>query len=120
MVTNQEQKVIEAPWGTWEILYDHPNYKVKRIVVKPLKRLSYQKHSKREEEWSIVAGEAEVTLNDEIYKLKTGENIRIAVGDAHRIKNSLSDQDLEFIEIQRGTYFGEDDIIRLEDDFGRV
>ncbi len=109
-----------APWGSWQVLDDAENYKVKRVTVKPGNRLSYQKHFKREEFWTIVQGEAEVTLDGKIHKLKPGESIFIAKEAAHRIANNQNSiDDVIFIEIQRGSYFGEDDIIRLEDDYGR-
>lgn len=112
-------EVNESPWGTWEVLIDHKSYKVKRIVINPEQRLSYQKHSKREEFWMIVEGEAEVILEDEPHYLKAGENIHIPLEAKHRIKNTSNNNQLVFIEIQRGTYFGEDDIVRFEDDYGR-
>ncbi len=113
------QKII-APWGTWEVLDDSSNFKVKKVLIKPGQRLSYQKHFQREENWFIVQGQAEVTLNDTIHILKTGEFIYIPQEAKHRIANITNDQDLIFIEIQRGTYFGEDDIVRFFDDYGRA
>ena len=110
-----------APWGSWQVLDDAGDYKVKRVLVKPGNRLSYQKHFKREEFWMIVQGEAEVTLNGKVTKLKPGQSIFIPKEAAHRIANDQSNtKDVIFIEIQRGEYFGEDDIVRLEDDYGRV
>jgi mannose-6-phosphate isomerase len=91
---------------------------VKRIEVLPRKRLSYQKHSKRAEHWFVVTGTAKVTLDDEEIIVNAGESIDIPIGAAHRVENP-GDEDLIFIEVQRGTYLGEDDIVRLEDDFGR-
>ncbi|HXZ61300.1 MAG TPA: phosphomannose isomerase type II C-terminal cupin domain, partial [Acidimicrobiales bacterium] len=93
--------------------------KVKRIVVHPGKRLSYQRHAQRAEHWFIVSGAAKVTLDGEDIALGPGESIDIPRGSAHRIAN-VGETDLVFIEVQHGTYFGEDDIVRLEDDFGRV
>ena len=90
----------------------------KRIIVNPGHRLSYQKHFKREERWVIVRGEATITLNDNIKKFKTGEVVQILKEDAHRISNE-GEIPVIFIEVQIGTYFGEDDIVRLEDDYGR-
>lgn len=110
---------VEAPWGTWQVLDDNPIFKVKKVLVKPGQRLSYQKHFKREENWFITHGEAEVTLNDQIHLLKEGEFIHIAFEDKHRIANPSETKDLIFIEIQRGSYFGEDDIVRFQDDYGR-
>jgi len=83
------------------------------------KRLSYQKHAKRAEHWFVVSGEAKVTLNDEEIIVPAGRSIDIPVGAAHRVENEAPET-LVFIEVQRGTYLGEDDIVRLQDDFGRV
>jgi len=94
-------------------------YKVKRIDVLPGKRLSYQKHSRRSEHWMIVAGEALVTLDGQQHRLKVGDYIDIPIGAAHRVENPSS-APLIFIEIQRGDYLGEDDIVRLQDDYGRA
>jgi mannose-6-phosphate isomerase-like protein (cupin superfamily) len=98
---------------------DAPDHKVKRLVVHPGKRLSYQRHSKRAEHWFIVSGRARVTLDGADTELAAGGAIDIPRGSAHRIANAGS-TDLVFVEVQHGTYFGEDDIERLEDDFGRV
>ncbi|MGA2302608.1 MAG: phosphomannose isomerase type II C-terminal cupin domain [Acidimicrobiales bacterium] len=110
----------ERPWGTYTVLSDDaPDHKVKRIVVRPGKRLSYQRHAKRAEHWFFVSGEAQVTLNGSVTTLSPGQAIDIPTGAAHRVANDGA-ADLVFIEVQRGTYFGEDDIVRLEDDFGRA
>lgn len=101
------------------MLDDNPIFKVKKVLVKPGQRLSYQKHFKREENWFIAHGEAEVTLDDQIHRLKEGEFIHIPFEAKHRINNPSVSQDLIFIEIQRGSYFGEDDIVRFQDDYGR-
>ena len=108
----------DTPWGRWEVLVDTDYCKVKRIIVNTNKRLSYQTHKHREENWIIVKGKATVVLNDQEKNLNTGDTIFIPKLAPHRIGN-FSDDQLIFIEIQRGDYFGEDDIIRLEDDFGR-
>jgi len=107
------------PWGTYTVLEEGPNFKVKRIEVLPGKRLSYQKHSQRAEHWFVVAGTARVTLDDRDIEVRAGEAIDIPIGAAHRVENPGS-EDLIFIEVQRGTYLGEDDIVRLQDDFGRT
>ena len=107
------------PWGFYIVLSDEPDHKVKRILVYPGKRLSLQRHRRRSEHWHMVNGEALVTLNDKEIRLKKSESIDIPVGAAHRIKNTGT-ENLVFIEIQQGDYFGEDDIERLEDDFGRI
>ena len=107
------------PWGTYEVLDEGDLFKVKRIEVLSGKRLSYQKHSKRAEHWFVVAGEAKVTLDDRDIKVPAGEAIDIPIGSAHRVENEGTET-LVFIEVQRGTYLGEDDIVRLQDDFGRA
>ncbi len=106
------------PWGYYEVLADEPNYKVKRVVVQPRKRLSLQRHRRRSEHWCVVLGEGLVTLDDRDIPLKPGQSIDIPQGAVHRMAN-MSDIEVVFIEVQRGDYFGEDDIERLEDDFGR-
>ncbi|MDQ6787633.1 MAG: phosphomannose isomerase type II C-terminal cupin domain [Acidobacteriota bacterium] len=108
------------PWGSYTVLDEGERFKVKRIEVLPEKRLSYQKHRRRAEHWFVVRGTAKVTLNDREILVKTGEAIDIALGDAHRVENPDAKELLVFIETQTGDYFGEDDIIRLEDDFGRI
>ena len=106
------------PWGRYEILQEGDSHKVKCIWVLPGKRLSYQRHEKRAEHWFIVSGTALVTHDGRQIKMESGDTIDIAIGDLHRIENTGSD-DVVFIEIQSGSYFGEDDILRIEDDFGR-
>ena len=108
----------ERPWGTFTVLDEGADFKVKRIEVLPGKRLSYQKHAQRAEHWMVVAGEAKVTLNDEEIMVPAGETIDIPVEAKHRVENPGAEK-LIFIEIQRGPYLGEDDIVRFSDDFGR-
>lgn len=110
----------QRPWGSFTILDERENYKVKRIEVLPGKRLSYQRHQKRAEHWFVVQGIAKVTLNGSEILVKTGEAIDIATGMAHRVENPHNSDLLIFIETQTGSYFGEDDIERLDDDFGRA
>ena len=107
------------PWGFYIVLSDEADHKVKRIVLYPGKRLSLQKHRHRSEHWHIVNGEALVSLDNKDMPLKKGMSVDIPVGAPHRIKNTGT-ENLVFIEIQQGDYFGEDDIERLEDDFGRI
>ena len=107
------------PWGTFTVLDEGENFKVKRIEVLPGKRLSYQKHSQRAEHWFVVQGTAKVTLDGRDIILETGKAIDIAVGTAHRVENP-GEELLVFIEVQRGDYLGEDDIVRLQDDYGRA
>jgi mannose-6-phosphate isomerase-like protein (cupin superfamily) len=110
----------ERPWGNFTVLDDEMfDHKVKRIVVLPGKRLSYQTHAKRAEHWFIVDGDATVVLDGVEHHLTPGESIDIAIGQAHRCENHGT-VPVVFIEVQHGSYFGEDDIVRLEDDFGRV
>jgi mannose-6-phosphate isomerase len=110
----------ERPWGSFHILDEGENYKVKRIDVFPGKRLSYQRHTRRSEHWFVTGGIAKVTLNDREILVKSGESIDIPAGAKHRVENPEASQILIFIEIQTGDYFGEDDIERFEDDFGRA
>lgn len=109
----------ERPWGNFTVLDEGENYKVKRIEVLAGKRLSYQKHSSRSEHWMIVAGRAKVTLDGRETIISAGGTIDIPIGAAHRIEN-VDPELLVFIEIQRGAYLGEDDIQRLQDDYGRL
>lgn len=111
-------EIGDRPWGKYYVLEDEPNYKLKRIEVLPGKRLSYQYHHHRQEFWTVVKGEANVVLDGVDNPMKYGESIFIPQGSKHRIENN-SNSLLVFVEVQTGTYFGEDDIIRLDDDFGR-
>jgi len=110
----------QRPWGSFTVLDESDNYKVKRLEVLPGKRLSYQQHSRRAEHWYIVRGTAKVTLNGVEILVKTGEAIDIRIADRHRVENPDPTELLVFIETQTGDYFGEDDIVRLEDDFERI
>ena len=118
-VADSSARFDERPWGNYTVLDEADGFKVKRIEVLPGKRLSYQKHAQRAEHWFIVAGKARVTLDDEDIIVNAGEAIDIAVGAAHRVENP-GEETLVFIEVQRGGYLGEDDIVRLQDDFGRA
>ena len=121
LLTYYNTKVLEnsdRPWGRYEVLQESPSHKVKCIWVSPGKRLSYQRHQKRSEHWFIVSGNAQVTINGVISSLGAGDSLDIPAGSLHRIAN-VGSSDVVFIEVQTGTYFGEDDIERIEDDFGR-
>jgi mannose-6-phosphate isomerase len=107
------------PWGAYWVLEDAPTHKVKRIEVAPGSRLSYQRHEQRAEHWVVISGTAEVTVDGAVHVLEPGGAIDIPRGAAHRMKNP-GVEPLVFVEVQLGDYFGEDDIERLEDDFGRV
>ena len=111
-------EIGERPWGKYYVLADEPNYKLKRIEVNPGQKLSYQFHHKRQEQWTIIEGNATIVLDDKEISLGYGESIFIPLGAKHRIMN-LSDKPVVFIEVQTGTYFGEDDIVRLEDEYYR-
>ena len=119
MTENNNPKFDQRPWGSFTVLDDHELCKVKRIEVQPGKRLSYQKHGKRTEHWFVVAGVATVTLDGSEVTVNAGEAVDIPQGTAHRIENR-GETPVIFIEVQTGTYFGEDDIVRLEDDYGRA
>ncbi len=107
------------PWGGFRVLEDTPTFKVKRIWVLSGQRLSYQKHFHRSEDWVVVEGNGTITLDGKERRLSKGDSVHIPVEAAHRITNN-GKEPLTFIEVQQGDYFGEDDILRLEDDYGRI
>jgi mannose-6-phosphate isomerase-like protein (cupin superfamily) len=107
------------PWGCYTVLHEDEGFKVKRIEVDPGKRLSLQRHGRRSEHWHVVKGSARVTVGERDLRLEPGASVDIPAGEIHRVEN-VGQEDLFFIEIQRGDYLGEDDIERFEDDFGRV
>ena len=109
----------ERPWGCYDVLLDTDFTKVKIITVAPEQRLSYQSHKHRQEHWTVVKGTLLVVLNDEHKIVCEGESIFIPKGAKHRAWNKL-DKVCQFIEVQTGTYFGEDDIERYEDDYMRA
>lgn len=109
----------ERPWGSYTVLDDAPGHKVKRIEVLVGKRLSYQRHSRRAEHWFVVSGEGRVTRDGVDTDVRPGDAIDVATGVAHRMANTGS-APLVFVEVQHGDYFGEDDIVRLDDDYGRI
>ena len=117
-IVDSLNEVDERPWGKYEVLLDVDNVKVKRITVNPGQRLSYQYHNKRKEQWTIVEGNLTIVLDDEKVFRNKGESITIPLGAKHRAWNE-NDEPVIFIEVQTGTYFGEDDIIRIEDDYAR-
>jgi len=119
MHAGDQREFDKRPWGTYTVLDEGAHFKVKRIEVLPGKRLSYQKHSKRAEHWFVVEGNARVTLDEKEIDLNVGQAIDIPKGSAHRIENPGPEL-LVFVEVQRGDYLGEDDIVRLQDDFGRT
>lgn len=124
MRESQMPQVIEhnfevRPWGRFEILADHADHKVKRLILDPKKQMSYQVHEKRDEHWVVISGEAQILMGEKSYHLSAGQQIFAPRGQKHRIRN-MSDAPLVIVEVQTGQYFGEDDITRIEDDFNRV
>lgn len=110
----------ERPWGSFTVLKDEPAYKMKQLSVKPGNRLSLQRHFKREEHWLITQGQPVVELNEAAHHLQPGGYIHIPLQGWHRVSNPEGAQEpVEIIELQLGDYFGEDDIERRQDDYGR-
>ena len=118
LIANSVQEVDKRPWGKYEVLLDADDVKIKRITVNPYSRLSYQYHEERREQWTVVSGILTVILDDERVFRSPGESIKIPLGAKHRAWNETHEP-VVFIEVQTGTYFGEDDIIRIEDDYER-
>jgi mannose-6-phosphate isomerase-like protein (cupin superfamily) len=108
----------DRPWGYYDVVDVGRDFKVKRIVVRPGQRLSYQRHRSRAEHWFIVAGVGAVRLDGTDAEVGPGATVDIPAGVAHRVA-CTGDEDLVIVEVQTGSYFGEDDIERLEDDYGR-
>ena len=116
---SHQAKVVQRPWGTYETIAVGENYQVKRIIVFPGQSLSLQKHKLRSEHWTVVAGRGLVNLDENLFELSTNESTYIPAGSKHRLSNK-TEEILEIIEVQTGTYLGEDDIIRYDDIYGRV
>lgn len=108
------------PWGNFREIYKNNFINVKIIEVNPESRLSLQSHKKREEHWIVQEGIATVTVNDDTFELGLDEHIHIPVGAIHRLENKSPIRPLKIVEIQQGTYFGEDDIVRYQDDYNRI
>ncbi len=106
------------PWGWYETLSEAPGNKLKRIHVLPGQQLSLQKHRQRAEHWVVVLGTALVTVGERVLELRPGQHVDIALGEVHRLANQ-TDAPVEIIEVQFGDYLGEDDIVQLQDDYGR-
>ncbi|OGO94542.1 MAG: mannose-6-phosphate isomerase [Coxiella sp. RIFCSPHIGHO2_12_FULL_42_15] len=115
---NEVGKIYPRPWGTYQTLAMDAGYQVKIIVVKPGGRLSLQKHFKRSEHWVCVAGEPTVTVDGKTKKISVNEAVYIPIESQHRLEN-FTDQDVVIIEVQVGSYLGEDDIVRLDDIYHR-
>lgn len=116
----------KRPWGSFTVLRDDPCYKLKQLMVLSGNRLSLQRHQRRKEIWMVLAGHPCITLDEQTLNLEPGDTIHIPLGSWHRIANPLSTdkeqiaETVEIVELQLGDYFGEDDIERREDDYGRV
>lgn len=108
----------KRPWGNYRVLLREPGIQVKRIEIHPHSRFSLQKHLKRAEKWTILSGVGVATVASRRIKLKAGTTLEVAKGQVHRMENT-GRKPLVVIEVQFGHYLGEDDIIRLADDFGR-
>ena len=108
----------ERPWGCYDVLLDTDFTKVKLITVAPKQRLSYQSHEKRQEQWTVVQGTLTVVLEGKVSLIPEGDSIHIPCCFKHRAWNN-TDKPVQFVEVQTGTYFGEDDITRYEDDYER-
>lgn len=108
------------PWGSYAVIDEGEGFKVKRITVIPGKRLSLQQHAQRAEHWFVVEGAGVVTVDDRRIDVTPGDAIDIPVGAVHRVEAAEGTSPLVFVEVQRGGYLGEDDIVRFEDDYGRV
>ncbi|NVN90581.1 MAG: cupin domain-containing protein [Desulfuromonadales bacterium] len=108
----------ERPWGSYTVLEENGNYKIKRIEVLPEQRLSLQKHHHRSEHWIVVSGAALVTCGERVFMVNINESTFIPIGEQHRLENP-GKIPLVIIEVQSGEYLGEDDIIRFQDDYLR-
>ena len=111
-------KIYERPWGTYRTIEQRENYQLKHIVVKPSKRLSLQYHHHRDEHWTVIKGKGTVQLDEKSIDLELNGRVFIPKLSKHRMSN-YTEEDVEFLEIQIGDYLGEDDIVRVEDYFGR-
>jgi len=107
------------PWGSFSSLSTEKNFQIKLLIIKPKKKISLQKHLYRSEHWVIISGIATVTTGKKVKKFEKNQSVFIPIGEIHRLENQ-EDCDLKIVEVQTGSYFGEDDIIRIEDDFDRV
>ena len=115
----KQKKVEERPWGSYETIREKDKYKLKEIVVNPEQKISYQSHHQRTEVWVIVSGEGTVTLEGQKLDCFPGRSFFIPKESKHRVE-CTGNKPLVFVEVQTGTYFGEDDIVRYEDDYGRL
>jgi len=119
MGERKKEPTETRPWGSFYVLDEGPDFKVKRIVVTPKGRLSLQSHKHRAEHWTVVAGEATVTVDDSVQTFTRGAAVDIPLGARHRLEN-FGETDVEVIEVQFGDYLGEDDIVRYDDVYQRA
>jgi len=118
-LTSPDNPRTHRPWGWFETVSEAPGFKIKRIGVLVGQQISLQSHLHRSEHWVVVQGSARVTLDERVFDLTVGQSCDIAKGQVHRLAN-LTSGALEIVEVQFGDYLGEDDIIRLSDDYGRI
>lgn len=110
---------VERPWGSYEVLHEEPGLKVKKITIDPGKRMSLQLHARRSEQWSFISGRGFASIGKYPHHVMAGDCLQVPSMARHRVQN-IGDSPLVFVEVQTGDYLGEDDIVRFEDDFGRV
>ena len=115
----QENPFTMRPWGSYEVMDEKPWFKVKKLTINPGSKLSLQKHEHRSEHWVVVKGVATVTIDDKVLNVQSNESVYVPCGTVHRLENKQNEP-LEIIEVQTGSYLGEDDIIRFEDDYNRL
>ena len=111
-------RTVYRPWGSYTVLEEHERYKIKRLTVNPGAKLSLQMHHHRSEHWVVVKGTATVVCGEEKFLVHENESTYISAGNKHRLENEGVLQ-LELIEVQNGSYLGEDDIMRFDDVYGR-
>ena len=111
-------EIINKPWGCYQVLNSQEGFLVKKIIVKPLSKLSLQSHKHRSEHWIIVQGTAEVIIDENSYTLSVNESIYVPLGSKHRLENN-TEKDLIIVEVQIGDLLKEDDIVRYDDIYGR-
>jgi mannose-1-phosphate guanylyltransferase/mannose-6-phosphate isomerase len=109
---------VFRPWGSYDSIDSDDGFQVKRLIVNPGAVLSLQKHARRAEHWTVVRGKARITLDEKEFDLGVNESTYIPIGAVHRIANPF-EEPVHIIEVQCGDYLGEDDIVRLEDEYGR-
>ena len=119
MSAGKREPTETRPWGAFYVLDEGSGFKVKRLLVRPQGRLSLQSHKHRWEHWTVVSGEATVTIGESVKAMTPGQSTDIPQGERHRLEN-FGDADVEVIEVQFGDYLGEDDIVRYDDVYKRI